>query len=623
MLLTQEGYEVVLAESGAKCLALCASSPPDLLLLDYVLPDMRGVEVCQNLINSPSTWEIPVLLMSGNGNAIRQLYQDMNNVADYLTKPFPPNVLNAVVTHVLKKSRQGDGPGQTSSQTGLSLPAGGSSQLPPRPSTPETSRPASSQTGSAPGGPGVGSALVAARRQAPEEVVAKFRKVLQKHWRAVWQRVPDWEQKRGEEAPGTFYQNRFLAETIWKDLGSDLLSAAGWTTSFSGAFRCSTALVHFDTILQHLHGAKATGELRVELAEETISVFFSNGEVAFLGSNNPRQYCAGSTFGFHTLPHGLIAQAVQAQEMHSVPFFISLHQNGGLNEAPLLRKLLREQGERAVLRAYQASAAICDFRPLDQLPGLVERYRRPFPVWHLLLVCYRKVDDWFTIEQSLPGFSAGLSPSLEFQSRVRQLHLNDQERQLLQAITPSRSVQEIVDSSSLGPYLASQVLFRFIQLGLFFSVPRPEETNLVDPSDEPREPAPNDQAQLVEDPSAEQGVVVPLQDPPPTQPEPPPELSGEDSIEQGPTTSPGSDPSQEIPAETAREEGNAEPEPLVSIQEAFDTAQTQKSLEDQTPEPETKEDPGPGKSVGKRKCKESTKSKESESTVESVKKKVA
>ena len=104
--LTEEGYQVVSATTGAECLKLAAEQKPNLILLDYILPDMQGTEICHNLINSPETWEIPVLMMSSNGNAIRQLYQDLNNVADYLTKPFAPSVLKAVVGHLLQPEKQ-------------------------------------------------------------------------------------------------------------------------------------------------------------------------------------------------------------------------------------------------------------------------------------------------------------------------------------------------------------------------------------------------------------------------------------------------------------------------------------------------------------------------------------
>jgi len=72
--LIEEDYKVITVENGADCLSQAAAQKPNLILLDYILPDMQGTEVCRKLIDSSETWEIPVLMMSSNGNAIRQVY---------------------------------------------------------------------------------------------------------------------------------------------------------------------------------------------------------------------------------------------------------------------------------------------------------------------------------------------------------------------------------------------------------------------------------------------------------------------------------------------------------------------------------------------------------------------
>ena len=77
---------------------------PDLLLLDFVLPDMRGIEFCKKLMSIPSISHLPILLISGKSDAIRQLYQDIPNIVDYLTKPFEINVIRAVVDHIFRKA---------------------------------------------------------------------------------------------------------------------------------------------------------------------------------------------------------------------------------------------------------------------------------------------------------------------------------------------------------------------------------------------------------------------------------------------------------------------------------------------------------------------------------------
>src|SRR5690606_14382641 len=93
------------AADGAEALALAASFSPDLILLDYVLPDMRGPDVCAALSATHASAATPVILVSAKGASIRQAYQDAQNVVSYITKPFKPAVVQAVVENALARVR--------------------------------------------------------------------------------------------------------------------------------------------------------------------------------------------------------------------------------------------------------------------------------------------------------------------------------------------------------------------------------------------------------------------------------------------------------------------------------------------------------------------------------------
>ncbi|MEM6821789.1 MAG: response regulator [Verrucomicrobiota bacterium] len=102
IVLGAEGYDVCTAKDGAEGYELLSTNP-DLILLDYMLPDMRGSVFCEKLIRNPDTSSIPVLLVSGKGNEIKEVYQNFSNIVDYLSKPVAPNVLKAVVAQSLKQ----------------------------------------------------------------------------------------------------------------------------------------------------------------------------------------------------------------------------------------------------------------------------------------------------------------------------------------------------------------------------------------------------------------------------------------------------------------------------------------------------------------------------------------
>lgn len=107
LVLKPAGYNLELAASGAEALEKARGFRPSVLLLDFILPDMRGTEVCKKLAADPETATIPVVLISAKGAEIRQAYQDVGNVVSYITKPFTPEDVTGVVADVLARAREG------------------------------------------------------------------------------------------------------------------------------------------------------------------------------------------------------------------------------------------------------------------------------------------------------------------------------------------------------------------------------------------------------------------------------------------------------------------------------------------------------------------------------------
>ena len=71
--LTAEGYQVVTAQDGLEALALVASCPPDLILLDIDLPGLSGSEICRRLKSDPATRLIPIVMITGQSALINRL----------------------------------------------------------------------------------------------------------------------------------------------------------------------------------------------------------------------------------------------------------------------------------------------------------------------------------------------------------------------------------------------------------------------------------------------------------------------------------------------------------------------------------------------------------------------
>jgi len=104
--LLKKDYRVRVAISGEKALKIAFSdSPPDLILLDVMMPVMDGYEVCTQLRNSPQTAQIPVIFLSAKSEAEDETKGLSMGADDYITKPIsPPILLARVKTHLAAKA---------------------------------------------------------------------------------------------------------------------------------------------------------------------------------------------------------------------------------------------------------------------------------------------------------------------------------------------------------------------------------------------------------------------------------------------------------------------------------------------------------------------------------------
>jgi DNA-binding response OmpR family regulator len=101
-ILIDAGYEVVLASDGASALAEIQAHPPDLILLDLLMPGMHGLEVCQRLKQETATSRIPVIVVTAVGQITAKEAALTSGADDFVTKPFQPADLRVRVQAMLK-----------------------------------------------------------------------------------------------------------------------------------------------------------------------------------------------------------------------------------------------------------------------------------------------------------------------------------------------------------------------------------------------------------------------------------------------------------------------------------------------------------------------------------------
>ncbi len=101
--LKYEGFEVVAADTGEEGIAAAQRTNPVFIILDWMLPDMDGLEVCRLLRSNPTTRDIPILLLTAKGEAVNRVEGLNTGADDYLTKPFNFDELVARIRAILRR----------------------------------------------------------------------------------------------------------------------------------------------------------------------------------------------------------------------------------------------------------------------------------------------------------------------------------------------------------------------------------------------------------------------------------------------------------------------------------------------------------------------------------------
>lgn len=111
--LEREGFEVSLAETGKAALARAEIPPlPDLVLLDLMLPDVSGLEVCKRLRSREATRHVPIIMVTARGDEIDRVVGFEMGADDYVVKPYSTRELVLRVRAQLRRTKTGDEGGE-------------------------------------------------------------------------------------------------------------------------------------------------------------------------------------------------------------------------------------------------------------------------------------------------------------------------------------------------------------------------------------------------------------------------------------------------------------------------------------------------------------------------------
>jgi DNA-binding response OmpR family regulator len=443
-ILSEANYSVVTAPTAQEGLRLAANEIPDLVLLDYVLPDMEGDEVVRRLTEDSATAEVQIVYMSGFGTDLQPNQLTQANVIGLLNKPFTSDfLLTTVEKYIPNNDSEGEPQSTESGQASAPAeprwpePEMSSSQQDPPETGPEFAPPEPVETASLAAAAGATSEpwWSAPAPPAPWGEVEPATSVSEFQPESQSQPAPQWGENENEEpmpVDGAFF--------------------SGDTSFFSlnGALR---------TIGQQ----KLTGTLRTFWKNETIELLARNGEIILVTTRDPELYCPEAPITLVNVDAEQTARGRAQQRETGCPFFLTLAREELILREPAVQ-LVQHYGQKLFAQLWTARRVRFVFEQSDSLPDYAQDVPGEDDIDHWALSTLRFIQ--LQELRDTPEMDSGLIPAYtrDGYERVQKLRLTVAEAQFASQFNGVRSIAQIAKNLRLDLKFARLTLFRFLAL---------------------------------------------------------------------------------------------------------------------------------------------------------------
>ena len=422
-ILDDEGYEVSTAATGEEGLSLCQSLLPDVILLDFVLPDMKGDDVCRRLMADPTTAEIPVVYVSGFGSDLQPDRVEIPNVKGSLSKPFTSeSLIQAVKSY---------------------LPEGGNLPNEPTPST-ETA-PAAAPASSSPVEP------VSVAEPAPWQS-AGF---------SVFEPMPEAVAPMSSSAdngPAAVVPMATPAENAPVAAPAESQAPAPSDAYFCG----DSSFFSLHWALQTIAREKLTGTLRAFWSKDSVDLLAREGQVVLITTRDLDLYCEEAPVTLLNVDHDRVEAARARQVQDGCPLFVTLANEGLILREPGLQ-LVQHYGQKLFSQLWTDRVRFTfEQQALPgyalELPASAENIDQ-WALNSLRFVQYPELS-----KKPMPETSSIPAYTRDGYERVQHLRLTVAEAQFASQFNGSRSIAQITKNLRLDIKFARLTLFRFLAL---------------------------------------------------------------------------------------------------------------------------------------------------------------
>ena len=450
LVLTKAGYQVHTAADGEQGLQAVRDQRPDLILLDFVMPRMNGYQFCRELTSDAKLKDIPVILMSAKGDQVGERFVKVMGIVDYITKPFSPEAITAVVQHTIGKY---GGPGvddeHPSLVTGEDLSANDDAD--------RTHAKAA--------------ALGHLRNQLADIASARIG--------ALFSLASITGSASRDDGAKVTTDAASIADALKSALDDATLTSL-LTSIDLGLFgegmpglRGDLRVVPLAEVLQLLDVQEQSGVLTVERSGAHVEIYFRRGRVdQAIAEGVPDEFLLGRfVVDAELMTRGDFEAFLESRQAGSSGaagtklLGTQLVKLGHLNDTDLKACLTRQSSELIyeILRwrhgRFRFSAGM-------ELPPSVIDAALGLDVEAVLMEGYRRVDEWHLIERAIDNFDVVFLRYEDSDAQMGRGRLTREELAVLELVNGKNTVKDIIRKSRMGSFEVSKMLYRLLSIKL-------------------------------------------------------------------------------------------------------------------------------------------------------------
>jgi DNA-binding response OmpR family regulator len=466
-ILAEANYRVSTAATAEEGLVSAAGEVPDLILLDYVLPDMKGDEVSRHLSQKSATANVRVVYMSGFGADLKPDQTKNANVIGSLNKPFTSDLLLRTVEKYMPKdpSELDSKTAETEHPATAAAPAAEPAWAEPEPSAAEPAwkepaaveptwpepeaalveKPASEETSEA---------APAAEAAETAEIAASAGATSDAWWSAPVSQAA-WPETQPATSPSNFESPSASSSVATRTEESFPANGA----FFSG----DTSFFSLNGALQAIGKEKLTGTLRAFWSHETVELLARNGEIILVTTHDPQLYCPEAPITLVNVDAEKTEAAREQQRETGCPVFLTLSREELILREPAVQ-LVQHYGQKLFAQLWAAKKVRFVFEQSETLPDYCQDIPGEADIDHWILTTLRCLQYQELLET--PETEAGRIPAYTRDGfhRVQQLRLTVAEAQFASQFNGVRSIAQIAKNLRLDFKFARLTLFRFLAL---------------------------------------------------------------------------------------------------------------------------------------------------------------